>query len=191
MATTLPKLIGVISAKSRSGKSTLADVLIRDYGYQREQFSAPLQVTFRALCEMHGITDRATLDRLVGTWKDTPIPQLGGACYRSWALAAGHNLRTTAGWDVWVQLLSKRLSNKVPPIVIDDVRYRNEVDFIVNNGGAIWLVHRDGNPRPVDTTWERELRDLDRVDCHFTNCPEMTKEGWQENVRRVIETVYS
>ena len=45
--------------------------------------------------------------------------------------------------DVWIWSIEKRLASAPGPVVITDVRFPNEAEWIRSHGGEVWFVERD------------------------------------------------
>lgn len=155
----LPRLIG-ITGRAGSGKDTLADYLVRQFGYTKYSLAKPLK---RLLNERFGWTDAQWEDR---KWKERPAVFFNGyddgvvAGFRSslsprqLAQWLGTEVgRTLAGEDVWVNMMERewcRLNvdavseRTIAPMVIPDVRFDNEARRIHELGGAVIRVVRPG-----------------------------------------------
>ena len=115
-----------------SGKTTCADYLVRQYGYTKVKFAAPLK---RMLMEL-GLTD----EHLEGALKEQPCDLLDGKTPR-WAM---QTLGTEWGRDhispnlwgnVWEHHVKRLLPQK--KVVTDDCRFRNEANRIWAMGGTL------------------------------------------------------
>jgi hypothetical protein len=83
--------------------------------------------------------------------KDRRLLQWLGTDYR----------RQVDGQDYWLRQLEARLEDDDPDsVVIADVRFRNEAEWVLRQGGAMWLVDRPGLPEDPHVS-ERELADWD------------------------------
>lgn len=135
-----PKLIGLCGAVG-AGKSTVAAVLERVYYYERYSFATPLK-------EMLG-TLGLTYKQLYGAEKATPSPLLLGKTPREAMQALGTAWgREFMGQDFWVNIARTKLPRfKYAPVVIDDVRFPNEVRLIHEMGGVVWEVIGPKRPK--------------------------------------------
>jgi len=135
----MSRIIGLLGAKG-SGKSEVANYLVKHHGFTRLRFADGIKDMLRTL----GLTE-AQVD---GNEKETPIPLLGGKRYRDAATSLG------TGWgrdmmdaDIWVRALEQKLlcdvlGPKLTRVVIDDVRYPNELAMIRRYDGALVKVRR-------------------------------------------------
>jgi hypothetical protein len=143
-------LIGVVGFAG-SGKGTIGDVLIRDHQFVRLSFADALK---DAVSGIFG-WDRAMLEgdtKESREWREQPDEW--------WSKKFGYQVTprlmlqkmgTEAGRDVfhdeiWIHTVAKRLE-KLEHVVIPDVRFGNEIEFIRNNGGFIVQVTRGKNPK--------------------------------------------
>ena len=125
-----PKIIG-IAAKARSGKDTVADVLVREFGYMKQGFADPIKAF---LC---GVLDWTPV-KLEGRKGDEEVrvalQQIGTDIFRKRFDSA-----------VWVNRFWRTAEATVRMgfrICIPDVRFENEVEAIRTWGGVVWGVRR-------------------------------------------------
>lgn len=135
-----PKLIG-LSGFAGSGKSAVSKILIERYGYQRMRFAEPLKAMLRTM----GLSER----EVDGDHKEVPSQLLGGKTPR-WAMQTlgtewGRTMIDSQLWvNAWERMyLNLHLSLHVPPVVVDDVRFENEVARIKDLGGLLIRVKRE------------------------------------------------
>lgn len=135
----LPPLIG-ITALAGSGKSTAAHVLIEEYGYWLVKLAAPLKDMLRTL----GLTPA----QIEGNQKEVPSDLLLGHTPRYAMQTLGEEWgRKMFGKDFWVTQAMRRIHDHLSRgdrVVVDDVRYLNEVDHLRAAGGEIWRITRPG-----------------------------------------------
>jgi hypothetical protein len=141
-----PALIGLYSPRPRSGKSTTANILKRDYNYAIKPLAGPLKRMIRSFLLESGfdyseaseyMTDKKE-EMLPGNW-DRPLT----ARYMMQTLGTEWG-RECLGENVWIRVWEKslELENNFG-VVADDVRFLNEAEMIRNKGGEIWCVVRE------------------------------------------------
>lgn len=147
-------VIGLTGAAG-SGKDTAADALCEAHRFIKLGFADPLY-------EMASIATRKPIEYLRKREnKGVPI-ELVGASFRK----IGQTLGTEWGRNMideglWIRHLESRLSDIVlrtgiNGLIISDVRFQNEVDFIHELGGEAWRVERPDNPYCIGTEHSSE-----------------------------------
>lgn len=133
-------LVGFIGC----GKGTVADILVRDYGYQKFSFADALKDAVAILFGwprnlLEGDTDESRL------FRETPDA--------FWSKKFGYTvtprhilqrfgteaMRDVMNKDIWVHTLERRIQG-LENVVVPDTRFENEIQFIRNTGGKmIWV----------------------------------------------------
>lgn len=152
-----------------SGKGTVADMLVREFGYTKLSFADSLKDAVAAVFGwprdmLEGDTAQSR------AWRDTPdewwarrldmpgltprkVLQLWGTevCRQNW-----HN-------DIWILSIERKIRDirllaaenyTYANIVIPDTRFPNEIETIQKLGGKIWMVKRGTEPK-----WFIDYRD--------------------------------
>jgi hypothetical protein len=166
------KIIG-LTGFAGSGKSAIADRLVKRHGFQRIKFADPLKTMLRGLLASVGTSDVETRRMIEGDLKQVPLDVLGGRTPRYVMQTLGTEWgRDLIDPDLWVTLFKRRLEftrridllahpldlpDRVhTKIVVDDVRFVNEAKVIQANGGEVWRVIRDAAPSAGDHQSEIE-----------------------------------
>lgn len=137
-------LIGLCGL-AKSGKSTIADYLVKEFGYKRIKFADPLKDMLRAL----GLS----YQEIEGDRKEDSCKLLGGKSPRfgmqSLGTEWGRNLISPDIWvDIWEHRVMEARKTKTP-VVVDDCRFQNELDVLKRLGGLSITIIREGN-EPVN-----------------------------------------
>ncbi len=123
-----PRVVALTGAAG-SGKSTAADYLIRQHGYERVKFAGPL----KDMCRAIGMTE----DHIEGHLKEVPCDMLCGKTPRYLMQAVGTELgRNLIGEDFWIRLWLHRVAG-AGRVVVDDLRFPNEAAAVRSLGGVI------------------------------------------------------
>ena len=153
-------IIGICGLIS-SGKGTVADILVEEYGYTKISFADNLK---DGVAEVFG-WDRQMLEG------DTDE----GRAWREqkdsfWSQETGRNISPRVvlqefgtdcmrnGFDnnIWVSIVKKKIvENPATNYVIPDVRFENEANMIKSIYGEVWRIRR--GPDPV---WFRMYQDI-------------------------------
>lgn len=143
-------LVGYIG----SGKGTVGDILVRNHGYTKFAFADALKDATstifmwpRGLLEGDSEASRAFRERVDSWWSHklgyevTPrliLQKMGTeAC------------RNGIADNIWIAALEKRIAG-YQDVVISDVRFPNEIDFVRSAGGVIIRVQRGEDPSPEE-----------------------------------------
>jgi len=132
-----PKLIG-LAGFAGSGKSTVAEHLALEHDYDRFAFATKIK-------GMLALGLGLTLEEMYGEKKNIPCAKLGGKTPRH----AMQTLGTEWGRNLiypglWCDLLMNQIKreNRLY-VVIEDVRFQNEVSAILERGGIVWEIVRN------------------------------------------------
>lgn len=128
-----------LSGYARSGKDTVANILVEEYGFTRIAFADKIR---QLLLELDPpIADGHYLSELVldygwdiakaQTKVRTLLQDTGIAC------------RNVLGEDIWIHALWNDLQLYTKHYVISDVRFKNEAEFVKEAGGQLWRITRD------------------------------------------------
>jgi hypothetical protein len=112
-----------IAGKARSGKGTIANHLLRRYGFREEKFSAPL---YGVLKSVYGLSDELIYDE---SRREEPLRDWPGWTVRSLLQMIGTKLREMDEL-VLVKSMELRLCKNPGNWVISDIRMPNERDML-------------------------------------------------------------
>lgn len=145
------KLIG-ITGPAGSGKDSVAIELVAKFSFQSYSFAAPLK---RGLSAMFGIPEYEFYDRDI---KEQIIPWMGMSRRKLMQIAGTEFARNMIADDIWLRLADRFIENEIKVhedlllqtfraetelrIVISDVRFENEAEWVRDKGGEVWHVHR-------------------------------------------------
>lgn len=150
-------LIGVTGRK-RSGKDTFAQRLVEAHGYTRVAFADILRQALAALDPLVRIEEderglfgfrpgdahrHFRLSTLLETWdwETVKATREGRRLLQAFGTEAG---RRIYGENVWVDLTAAKVDAIPGPVVITDVRFPNEADYIEESFGVLVRVERPG-----------------------------------------------
>lgn len=156
-----------LTGYARSGKDTVANILVNNYGYTRVAFADKIR---KLLLEMDPILENGY--RLSSTLEDygwevaKSKPEV-----RRLLQTLGVGARNIFGPQFWVHEALKTMLDDLKPdlkYVVTDVRFLNEADMIKANNGQIWRIKRTGVVAYNRHISETEM-DGYKVDQIFTN----------------------
>jgi dephospho-CoA kinase len=135
-------LIVGLSGYAQSGKDTVAQHLVKEYGFTRIAFADPIREALFAL-NPH-ITD---IDELPGATIQQLVKGLGWEHLKQNSPQARQLLqrmgtevaRDMWGEDFWVNLAMRKAAG-LDKVVITDVRYPNEMESVLKANGDVWRI---------------------------------------------------
>lgn len=138
-------LIG-LSGLSGAGKSTAAKILTEDYGFIRVRFADVLKRMLRVVLEESGMDNKNIVSAIDGDLKEEGLAALNWKSARFAMQTLGTEWgRNCIGQNIWANItkrtIEKWLSNG-RKVVVDDVRFQNEIDVIGELGGDVHRVIR-------------------------------------------------
>lgn len=155
-------LIGVYGW-SRSGKDTIANYLVEHHGFTRFAFADPLR---SVLLEIFEVATPLTADHIKSVGWDAMKADAPWIVDAMIALGAG--MRNHVDPDVWVRALNYQEGQN---IVVSDMRHLNELHRVLDFGGELWKVTREGtSPRAMDSLlsdwreWDAQLQNNGSLD---------------------------
>ena len=150
-----------LTGYARHGKYTTRNFLVENYGFMRYAFADQLKsmaITLNPIIRTFTFPKHAerlaTLVALQGWDKAKENAEVR----RFLQVLGTEAVRDHLGQDAWVDALDKKLNDdevtRDNDVVITDVRFHNEAQFVKRNGGEIWRVKRleyaDGVIRDFD-----------------------------------------
>jgi hypothetical protein len=138
-------LIG-LTGLAGAGKSEVSRILTEEFGFTRVKFADPLKNMLRTLLTDIGHTPADAERYVEGDLKESVVDGLDGL-----GITARHLMvsigtewgRKAVHPDLWTTLWVAK-TERFPRVVVDDVRFPNEVDLIRARGGKIWHIDRPG-----------------------------------------------
>lgn len=181
------KHIALWSSTPQQGKSTIAHYLVHCHGYQALSFASPLLEMVETFLMHHGL-NIYDIEHYCKKAKETPIPGIGRS-YRHLARTLGtewgRNLVKETTWlDAFEQKFDRYSSKH--PIVVDDMRFRNETFLLKQKGFALVQIRRKTD-RPRDSDNHRSDVDLAEYGAwDHTIDNNGTIDDLHESVRQII-----
>ncbi len=139
-------LIGLHS-RAHGGKDTVAAHLVEKHGFVQVAFA---DAVYRGLCAIFGVHDEQILRS--HTYKESSMQWFGGRSPRYLLQTLGTEWgRDMVAKDLWIRIAEREIdrhrATNCRGVVVSDVRFDNEADFIRDAGGRIWLIVRPTKDR--------------------------------------------
>lgn len=131
------QLIG-LAGPALVGKSTMAEMLCREYGFEEKAFADPLKESLMALT---GLGRKYFYDQ---NFKHKHHQLIGMSPRKLMQLFGTEFVRNTIRKDFWVERMRHELSGAVGSQVISDIRFNDEADLIRSQGGIVVILKREG-----------------------------------------------
>jgi hypothetical protein len=166
-----------LSGYARSGKDTVAGMLMGIHGYERAAFADNIRKLLFAMDPliMHDGKDFRLQDIVESKgWEDakTQHPEV-----RRLLQDLGVGARNLFGDDFWIYQVLQDL-HPSDKIVISDVRFKNEAECISARGGQVWRINRIGVEATNQHISEHDLDDwtFDGVITNNSDMPNLIKQ---------------
>jgi hypothetical protein len=142
----LPPIIGLCATYPHAGKTTLAEGIADAWNYERMAFADPIAWMLEVLCIMRRCEDVP---------KDENRPELWGKSLRHLKRTLGTEWgRQMVNENIWLDILKDRIADQDSGyfgVVIDDVRFDNEAEYVRKAGGVLVLLERPEAAGEVET----------------------------------------
>lgn len=166
-----------LSGYARSGKDTVAGMLMGIHGYERAAFADNIRKLLFAMDPliMHDSKDFRLQDIVESKgWEDakTQHPEV-----RRLLQDLGVGARNLFGDDFWIYQVLQDL-HPSDKIVISDVRFKNEAECISARGGQVWRINRIGVEATNQHISEHDLDEwkFDGVITNNSDMPNLIKQ---------------
>lgn len=171
-----------MSGYARSGKDTVGQILVEDFGFRQVSFAAPLkEAVYRLNPVLQDLSTRSlrlqeVVDRVGWDTAKEDYPEVRGLLQR---------MGTEVGRDLfdqnfWVNLALKNIKENGGNVVITDCRFPNEALAVRKIGGQLWRIQRPGT-EPVNAHPSETALDDEKFDWTLIN------NGTLEDLRRMVK----
>lgn len=173
-----PIIIG-FGYKARSGKDTAANYLVKKYNFARIGFADTLKESCRAVFSFSD-------EQLYGELKQTVDP-FWNKTPRECLQIIGDGFRKFIDPLIWIKAIERKIELMGNKIVIPDIRYINEINFIHGMGGVVVCIKRNYyelTEKQATHTSEIELDNFKKWDYEIDN--NGTKEDLYKNLDKLL-----
>jgi dephospho-CoA kinase len=166
-----------LSGYARSGKDTVANLLVNEYGFERVAFADPIRDI------LYAMNPQVRGDRLVPLvdeygWDVAKAnPEV-----RLLLQGLGYAARRRLDEEIWIVTALKKMTDSTKNYVVTDVRFMNEANILRNELDAeLWRVERPDVVAVNDhiSEWELNAYSFDRV---------LNNDGTLEELEFMIKT---
>lgn len=133
------QVIGLVG-HAGSGKDTVARHLVRKYCFQRRALADPLRLLVQRTYALP-VRGEYQSDEWLQEWDDL---KRGSAWVRRVLQDIGVSCRELLGPDVWMNALRHSLEPWVLKLVIPDIRFHNELEWLRESNGILMAIERPG-----------------------------------------------
>lgn len=155
-----------LAGPAKSGKDTAAGALAMDLGFDCYAFATPVKLAAQM---MFGLTDEET-------WSDEKKDEINtfwGITHREMFQKVGtEGGRDLFDPDLWIKRATKELWNRYGEsdnydLVVSDVRFDNEADWIHSHGGFVVRINRP-DVEPIATSGHASEKSLSPANVDFS-----------------------
>lgn len=163
-----------LTGKKRSGKDTVADHLVKNYGFTKLSFAGPLkeacQLLFQFTDDQVHTDLKEEIDPFWGVSPRVVLQYVGTDIFRNQM----KDIIPQIGSNFWTTLAQKRCvdilkDNKEARIVISDVRFQNEAEMINNLGGKVIKITRPSLKSVDEHISETGIDSISIIDYEIIN----------------------
>lgn len=148
MTTAKGRLLALYAPAPQSGKSTVAEYLEERRGFTTMKFAAPMKDMLRVLLFDHCGINHTTTERYIdGDLKEVVIPELGVTSRHLQQQLGTEWGRKRIHEDIWITIARysiQRALDAGQDVVIDDMRFGNEMEMVLDLGGRCIRIERPG-----------------------------------------------
>jgi dephospho-CoA kinase len=167
-----------LSGYAQSGKDTVAEYLVNEYGFKRVAFADPIRNILYAMNPQINGTRLVNLVDEYGWEIAKKKPEV-----RELLQSLGFSARRVIDERVWIAAAFHEMTDKDANYVIADVRFHNEANMIKSEGGKVWRILRPG-VEAVNTHISET--DLDRFQFDLT----LNNDGSVEQLNFLVKQLY-
>ena len=160
-------IIGILGNKGH-GKDTISDHLVSKYKFHKKAFGEPLKDICQTLFgfnneQLYG-NSKEIKDRYWGVTPRKVMQFVGTELFRN----KMSELIPGVSQNFWLECMRRQIG-KYDRLVISDVRFQNEVDFIHEMNGIVIKVERGNKEIKDNHTSESEIRQIVNYDFYVEN----------------------
>ena len=144
-------MIGLVGKKG-SGKDTMADFLVSDYGYRKLAMADPLKKACKILFDFSDaqLSDHQEKERVDERWGISPR--------QAFQTMGTDLIRKHIFDDFWLRRADMEVGHYLEEnMVVSDIRFPNEAQWVKNHGGILIRIHSPCLIVPEEDTHSSEV----------------------------------
>lgn len=188
------KLVVGFMGKAGVGKDTAGDYLVRQYGFKKDSFAAPLK---RLVGDIFSIPDSILnpVDAEARQLREVPLADWPNYTPRMLLQFIGTELfRNQVDRDIWVKSLCHRiLHSKHNLYVLTDIRFPNEFNAMAEQFGKNFIgikITRDGCSGETHGGMKAHESEAYDLPCHHAVANDGTLEDLYAKVNHIVQDAY-
>lgn len=133
-----PKIVG-LAGPARCGKDTVASLLHRVFNTGSVAFADPIRDSLKAMLGLEWEHFHGKLKEVEIDWLGKSPRQLMQTLGTEWG-------RDRVNPDIWLLIAGRKMDKILEDrgVVVTDVRFENEAEYIRSKGGEVWHISRPG-----------------------------------------------
>jgi len=165
------QLIG-LTGYAGVGKTTTANVLVEEHDFMKMSFAHPIKLMVMELLSYAGKDHIECLEMVYGNQKEVPSDALCGHTPRFAMQTLGTEWgRHIMAGDFWINVTKGAVQKYLAyndNVVLDDIRFQNEIDMIHDLGGKVIQIKQTGmNQGSTHASEDQSI--LTGIDGHIWN----------------------
>ena len=143
-----------------SGKSECARILVECHGFKKISLGSRLKDVVSVLFDWpRNLLEGDTMESRA--WRETELPEHNMTPRQVLQLIGTNALRDNFDPNIWAKIVKRQIEDSPhDKFVIDDIRFTNEINIIMDNeGSSLWHVMRDNQLVWWDAAIEAAKRD--------------------------------
>lgn len=199
-------VIGLIGGRG-SGKTTCANYLNTHYNFQEFSFADPVKKIVEIVYGFDYETLKGDTPEKREKRVSTRDPVWDKNMIQAMQFIGTELFRDHMDQDVWIKIMKRNIENLVKNnkrVVISDLRYPNEIEFVRSIGGSVWVLKRESNVATTQSDVVVTKSVVATTDTHSSETSYFSaikdtdpvvfndfKQNYFENIKKTLESVSS
>ena len=180
-----------ICGKKRSGKDTIADILVNNYNFIKYAYADPIKDIIKIIFKWDDkrIEDKETIDPYWGISPRQALQNIGTELFQFELGKQVPLFNDTIGRNIWVKVFESWYSRlpKNTNVVVSDVRFQHELNGLLAMNAVIVKVERPNYKMEDSHSSENGLNNIQNYDYLITN--DKTKTYLENQITGIINHI--